>query len=670
MIRTLTLATTLLVAAACARESAPPHRETAGRPHPSILLVTLDTTRADAIGPEAKGITTPAFDRLAQNGLRFRHAYATVPETLPSHVSMMTGLYPAAHGVHDNARYLAPEHSLVAEKLKAAGYTTAAFVSGYPLQRSFGLARGFDVYDDEFAATRNERSAAETTERALAWLGQPNDGPLFVWVHYFDPHHPYEPPEPFRTPHAKTPYLGEVAAMDAEMGRLIDAFRARRRDAAIIVAGDHGEALGEHGEAQHGHLLYEGVMRVPLAMAGPGVRAGVIDTPVSTRRIFHTILDWAGLGGENSLRHPMPEVVLGEAMKPFLYYGWQPQVMAVDGRWKTIRAGRIEVYDIVADPAESRDLAAQAPLSRAVRQSLLDYPLPAEGETKAAAVTDEDRRRLASLGYITSETKPVIRAGAPRPRDMIHLFDLLDRASQHFAAGDFPRAIPLLERILEADPYNLMAALRLAAAHSALRNDRQAMAAFERARTIAPESADVQHYLAVHLLSRGAWERAAPLLESVLAKNPGRLPTMEALATVREKQGRYSEAVELLQRVIAAGAPSGEQLVRLGSLAMEAGNTAVAIDAFERARAVLGGKFRNDLELGVLYLAARRFDDARAALDRVPPDHPAWAMALFKRAQVSVLLRESDRRERIERARRHADSTTRDLIARERLFQR
>ena len=266
---------------------------------PSILLVTLDTTRADAIGPEAAGIETPAFNALAARGRRFRQAYATVPETLPSHASMMTGLYPAGHGVHENARYLPEDRPVLAERLRQAGYRTAAFVSAFTLARRFGLARGFDVYDDEMPEGRAERASRETTDRALALLNQEAKQPLFLWVHYYDPHFPYTPPEPFRSRYSRKPYLGEVAAMDEQLGRLVEAFEQQRRSkgpAAIVVAGDHGEGLGEHGESQHGNLLYQATMHVPLLLVGPGVAAaGVDDTPVSTRRVFHTILDWAGL---------------------------------------------------------------------------------------------------------------------------------------------------------------------------------------------------------------------------------------------------------------------------------------------------------------------------------------------------------------------------------------
>jgi tetratricopeptide (TPR) repeat protein len=573
--------------------------------------------------------------------------------------------------VHENARYLSPDRPVLAERLRQTGYRTAAFVSSFVLARRFGLARGFDVYDDELPAGRAERTARETTDRALAYLDHRSPQPLLLWVHYFDPHAPYTPPEPFRSRFPKNPYLGEVAAMDEQLGRLVQAFEERTGgERAILVVGDHGEALGEHGESEHGKLVYQATMHVPLVLVGPGVARGVSDSPVSTRRVFPTILDWAGLGATDSLRGAGQEVVLGEAMKPFLSYGWQPQVMAVEGRTKAILAGRLEVYDVVADPVESRDLAATASLSGPARTALRDYPLPAlQAQGPPENLSDDERQKLASLGYVSAGARPAVREDAPRPADMTRLFDLLDTASALFVEEKYANVIPLLEEILAADPHNLDAALRLATAHSMLGHDAAALAAFARAEKIVPGSQDVRTYLGLHYARARQWQKAAPLLEQVVAEAPDRLPAVEGLARVREAEGRVEEALALRQRIYSARAPTAAELVRLGEMAMSVEKTPLAIESFEKARQMQGSAFQHDLELGVLYLAARRLAEARDALDRVPESDAAYPMALFKRAQVSVLLDEPDRAARIERARARADATTRELIARERLFR-
>jgi choline-sulfatase len=661
----------LFLLCACGRAPESPRRTDGGGSRPSILLVTLDTTRADAIGPEAVGVETPVFDALAARGRRYRQAYATCPETLPSHTSMMTGLYPAEHGIHENGRHLARDRPVLAERLREAGYATAAFVSSFTLARRFGLARGFDVYDDEPSAGREERTSRQTTDRALAYLQREERRPLLLWVHYYDPHAPYEPPEPFRSRYAKTPYLGEVAAMDEQLGRLLEGFaRQVRGPVAIVVAGDHGEGLGEHGESQHGKLLYQATMHVPLVLVGPGVAPGVSDTPVSSRRVFPTILDWAGLGADDSLRVSRPEVVLGEAMKPYLAYGWQPQVMAIRGSDKGILAGKLELYDVVADPGETRDLAATAEVPRALATAARGYPVPALAPPRAGDLLGkEERRKLASLGYVSGGATPVVRKDAPRPVDMSRLFPVLDEASDLFVRGEYARVIPLLERILAADPGNLDAALRLATAHSSLGHEKQALAAFAKARALAPQSPDVRTYLALHYARGREWRRAAPLLEGVLAEEPDRLPALEALAVVREREGRIGEAVTLRRKIYALRPPTPEELVRLGQLEMSLEQTPAAIESFEEARRLQGDAFRHHLELGVLYLAVGRLPEARDSLDRVLPGDPAYPMALFKRAQVSVLLHEPDQAARIALARQHADATTRPLIARERLFR-
>jgi arylsulfatase A-like enzyme/Tfp pilus assembly protein PilF len=676
---------------ACARERPATPEPLAEGPRPSVLLATLDTTRADVMSDELM----PSLARLAKRGTSFRHAYATAPLTLPSHASMFTGLYPYEHGIHENGRPLSAGHAVVAERLRGLGYRAAAFVSAFMLDRQFGLSRGFESYDDQLPQGL-ERAARETTDRAIRWL-RASRGPVFLWVHYYDPHAPHAPPEPFRSRFANDPYRGEVAYVDQELARLLATFerRAGKRGWRALVVGDHGEGLGEHGEEQHGNLLYQATMRVPLVLAGDAVPAGEVAAPVSARRVYDTVLAWAGLpaprplpvatatappattpqlrrragGGEEA---PAGEPVLGEAMQPFLSFGWQPQVMVVDGRLKVIRSGETEVYDVVADPGETHDLAggaAVASLGRAAREALRAYPLPGPPSDAERPAQEETRDRLASLGYAASFGSPRRRTDAPSPRRMTHLFIDLDLASRLFGAGDYAAAVPVFERIVAADPHNPMAAVYVAVAHSMLDHDAEAQRWFRRATAVAPDSPDLRHYQAMHECKNERWERAEPLLASVLAQEPDRLPALVCLAEVRAQQGRRAEAIALLERAVTKkGAPAAE-LVRLGELRMAGGETTAAIAAFERARALQGERFGADLELGVLYLAARRLADARTSLDRALAAEPGEPMALFKRAQVSVLLGEPDRGERARRALAAADATTRPLVEREPLVR-
>ena len=662
----------VLMCFACSPEQPQPLTEIV-QPRPSILLVTLDTTRADSVGFESNAVETPTLEALADRGVRFSQAWTTVPMTLPAHTSMLTGLYPSEHGIRENSRFLDDDRTLLAERLRDAGYSTAAFISGYPLKRQFGLARGFDHYDDDMGRGNAERAAGPTTERALSYLESHARRPVFVWVHYFDPHDPYAPPEPFLSQYPSSPYLGEIAYMDQELGRLIETFEARNEGNAsrILVVGDHGEGLGDHGELLHGNLLYSGVMRVPLILAGSGIPISEVETAVSIRRVFDTILGWAGLDSDFDLLAADDEIVMGEALKPYLQYGWQPQVMAVLGSIKIIQSGETEIYDLRSDPSESVDLSDSTEIDQEVAEAIRSYALvPAiDGDSSPDSLDQETREQLAVLGYVGWESLAPVREDAPNPRDMTHLFDNLNEGAELFVKEDYEASIRVFERVRVEDPENLMVTVRLAVAYSILGNEDRAQQLFSRAEQIHPGSIDVHHYLAMHYLRFRRWDLAAPLFEKVLTAMPRKLPALEALARIRESEGRYDDAARLMERIVTLKASPGPDWSRLGELEMALTNTPQAIRAFEEARRLEGEAFDRHLELGVCYLAVNSFSAAAEALDLVPPDHPGYAMALFKRAQVSALLGEPDWRERVRFAYDRADPRIRQLIERESLFQ-
>ncbi len=617
-----------IAAAACSDRTAAPAPEPL--PRPSILLVTLDTTRADSIGPEAAGISTPAFNALAARGLRFRQAYATVPETLPSHVSMMTGLYPAGHGVHENARPVAAAHALLAELLQGSGYRTAAFVSSFVLARRFGLARGFETYDDELPDRAAERDSAATTDRALAFLSTPSPAPLFLWVHYFDPHAPYVPPDAFRGPFREKPYLGEIAAMDAQIGRLVAGIRtpgarsgrhrgrgrSRRgpgrprrvpaRQPAVSV--DHARAAGagRAGRGARGH-------------GRPGQHAPPLPHP-------------ARLGGPRRVATacaaPSAEVVLGEAMKPFLEYGWQPQTMAVEGTRKAILAGTLETYDLAADPREERATWALArrcrPRSRA---ALEDYPVPSLAGAAGARRPWTTRRAGGWPASATSApARPRSSAATPRARPTWCISSTSSsRPPRCSSRSGMPRRSRCSSASAQKDPHNLDAALRLATAHSSLGRDRAGAGRLQDGRADSAAvggRADVPGAALRPRRGLGAGGAAA--------RAPGRRAAGPAAggrgagahpraAGADGRRDRAAPADSRARAPLRRRSSSGWGSWRCGD-----GQTGVAIDAFERARAQAGPPFRHDLELGVLYLAARRLPEARAALDRVPAAHPDY----------------------------------------------
>ena len=662
----------VIVSFSCSRDRSQPEI-TVEAPRPSILLVTLDTTRADAMGYESPEVETPALDALAARGTRFSQAWTTAPMTLPSHTSMMTGLYPSEHGIHENSRFLDEGRTLLAERLNGAGYSTAAFISGYPLKRQFGLARGFDHYDDDLGRGNAERAAGPTTERALSFLRSLPQGPVFIWVHYFDPHDPYAPPEPYLSRYPSSPYLGEVAYMDQELGRLIEAFEERNigAESRILVVGDHGEGLGDHGEALHGNLLYQGVTRVPLIAAGSGIPANLVETAVSTRRVFDTLLAWAGLDSEFDLLAPDEEIVMGEAMKPFLQYGWQPQVMAIRHSLKVIQSGVFEVYDPRTDPAESVDLSGSVEIDQEVLDAISDYAMVASAgaQTSQGSLDRQAREQLAALGYVGWNSPAPLREDAPIARNMTPLFADLDRGSALFAREEYEASIRVFDGVLAKDPMNLMVVVRLAVANSVLGNEERGEQLFARAQEIHGGNTDLHHYIAMHHFRFGRWDVAAPVFEEVLEVMPYKLPALEALARIRERQGRFDEAARLMERIIPLKESPAADWIRLGELEMAMTDTPGAIRAFEEARRLQGEAFDRYLELGVCYLAVRRPVEAAEVLDRVPQNHPGYAMALFKRAQVSVLLGEPDWQNRVRLAYESADPGIRQLIENEPLFQ-
>lgn len=642
----------------CGEVPAPPSTDKEPR---AILLITLDTTRADVMGTGADAADTPAWDALAREGTVFQQAYAPAPTTLPSHTTMMTGLLPADTGIHENGRTLGEDLPLLAPQLQRKGFTTAAFVSAYPLAAATGLARGFDHYDDALPADRAERRGDVTAAAAQRFISQAT-GDVFLWVHFFDAHFPYEAPGTAEAAgDLRAAYRAEVTFADRQMGALVTAFREAYPRAYVIVAGDHGEGLGDHGEAQHGHLAYNTTLHVPLLIAGPGIEAGSVVHPVGLAQLSATLLGLAENDTTAGLLGDAPRVVLSEAMKPYLQFGWAPQVAAVHGSWKYILANEWEAYDLAQDPGETHDLFAEHPPPPEVVRAVNNYPLPGAQPTDADAPAAADAERLASLGYAGPSAGPPPRDSRPAPVEMTALFQPLDQASGLFSRGRYGAVIPVFERILAADPANLSVLLRLAVAHSLLDQWQAAARYFDRAVRMAPENADVRHYLGKHLQRLGEWDAAGEQFEIALRLDGGRARTEAALGAVRERQGRRAEALALY-REAAPRLQDGALYAAMGRLAMGMRQTQAAIRAFERAQNMQGESFTYHLELGALYLDARRPQDAAQAFEQVPTDHPRFALALYKRAQTAALLRADDVRDWVQAALASGDADVVQLV--------
>ncbi|MEE8143488.1 MAG: sulfatase-like hydrolase/transferase [Planctomycetota bacterium] len=441
--------------------------------HPNVLLITLDTTRADFLGCYGdKAARTPTLDSLADSGLLFEHAYSPVPITLPAHCSILTGVTPLRHGVYVNGSFhLSRTHRTLAEILKQAGYQTAAVVGAFPLLARFGLNRGFDVYDDKFpygrqaavALRSNERSASLVVDVATKWLkGIKGDRPWFLWVHFFDPHDPYQPPQKFCTGKGERElYRGEIAYVDQQLGRLLNYLSSGENPekTLVVVAGDHGEALGDHGEPTHSYYVYEQTVRVPLILSFPGQPPQRVSTPVSLVDVLPTITDLLGLAaptaeGVSLLRVAKEPAAANrpiymETRFPSYEYGFAPLYSVRAGGWKYIHAPIPELYNLAEDPQEKQNLARTEVARVESLRELLERMLAGVevGEESFSVRDPELRERLASLGYARLGA-PLSQSGAPRPdpKAMLELYLELRRATELGKdTKQLPRAITQLE---------------------------------------------------------------------------------------------------------------------------------------------------------------------------------------------------------------------------------
>ena len=459
-------------------------------------------------------------------------------------------------------------HPVVAERLQKAGYRTAAFVSAFVLARRFGLREGSICTTTSCRRGRPNGSSKETTDRALADLHSSRHSRASSGFTTTTRTLPTR--RPTVSQHVQgQPYLGEVAAMDQQLGRLVEAFERRATGpVAIVVAGDHGEGLGDHGESQHGNLLYQSTMHVPMVLVEPGVLTrrrstgrSALDGSSIRFWIWRDRMATAACvvaGG----------VVLGEAMKPFLEYGWMPQVMAVDGPLKAILAGKLESYDVINDPAEKQNRAPDASFSPVSRGSCDDYPVPSpQPRARQRTSSDEERRSLASLGYVAATAPPIVRRDAPRPADMIASFRS-DRTrigavrSGALRRGDSGAGED--SRRGSAQPRRRAATCCLALV---ARTRRPAVAAFRKAPAdrscTRPTFASILR--CTTRVERTGSSGAAPLLEQVLAETPDRLPALEALAVIRERQGRAADAIALCQKTYALRSPTPAGVDSTGS---------------------------------------------------------------------------------------------------------
>jgi arylsulfatase A-like enzyme/Tfp pilus assembly protein PilF len=635
-----------VLAAACSRGGPPPR--------PNVLLVTIDTLRADRVGTG----TTPAIDALAASGLRFTGARSAVPLTLPSHATIHTGLLPPQHGVRENGTgALADSHPTIARALKEAGYRTAAFVGAFVLDRRFGLAQGFDVYDDQIPrdprATERleaERPASAVADRVIAWLQSAisnQQSPFFVWIHFYDPHAPYTPPPEYAS-RAKTPYDGEVMFADAQLARVIEALRADRAidRTLVIVAGDHGEGLGDHGERTHGMLLYDATLRVPLVITGLGHGTATVAEAVGLSEIAPTILRAVGLTppaamtGRDLLRLPADatSVTAGQTRPTNgvdLYSeteypraaGWSPLQALTDGRWKTIIAGSAtEIYDLSRDPGEEHDLSALQAAAAAAMRGRADAIHSSGGADGRRVISAETQERLRALGYVASSAEPAPATGAPNPAKLIAAWNDFEDALSALNARR-PSALDALKRLASAHPDAPVFESTYARALKDAGRATAALAVYRDAARRWPTDATLLHDLAVAARDAAA-SSAAPLARSLrdealradraaLALDPDSAVALNGVGLLAVDENRPADAARAFERAAALDPNNASYWANLGNAKHAAGDRTAADQAYRRALEADAHQPDAANGLGVLLVEAQR---------------PAEAVSWFERA--------------------------------------
>lgn len=591
-------------------------------PAGSFLLLTLDTTRPDHLSTYgAAEAETPHLQGLGEAGAVFENAYATTPVTLPSHASILTGLDPDGHGVRNNGIHFLPEDlPTLATVLHGEGLATAAFVSAAVLEARYGLDRGFDIYDDDLSAGKPkelrmiaERTAEVTVDAALRWLDGPTgdgeqDGEagaerFFLWVHLFDPHAAYEPPAPWADRFADRPYDGEIAYMDAQIGRLLAHPRIADPTTLVMAVADHGESLGEHGEASHAMLAYDSTLRVPWLVRGPGVVAGArITAPASQIDLFPTALGLLGLGAAQEGKEPteragrteLPGRDLGTALQgnpgspgvrdlyaetfvPFYTYGWAKLRTLRREGWKYIDAPTPELYHVTADPGELENLHEREPRrAEELSARLAERRARTQGGDDEGSSTStvqhldrETRDKLRSLGYLSGSG--AVRADVPNdqrpdPKEMIDLHRTMDRAEHHLYARDFEQAVAELRRVLGRDRSNRAALVDLAKALGELGRWEEAVEAAARALALHGDDPDLYLTLAGLEAARGRPEAALAALDTALALDPRALDAkVEKARLLLQEPGvdRRAAARELLDEVLTEDPDHGRaQVIR------------------------------------------------------------------------------------------------------------
>lgn len=626
----------------------------------NLLLVSIDTMRADRLGCYGyAGAATPRLDALAASGLRFAQTTTVTPLTLPAHASLLTGTFPGRHGVRDNGGfYLGDEQTTLAEVLRAAGYRTGGFVGAFVLDSRWGIHQGFDHYFDSFELSKHEgmgmdavqRRGDTVVEHAQAWLDKDPGKPFFAFVHLYDPHTPYDAPEPYRSSFPATPsgaYDAEVAFTDSLIGRLLDHLQARGRldDTVIVVVGDHGESLGEHQEHGHGFFVYDTTVQIPLIVSGPGVPRGTVSEQVRIVDVMPTALELLGrqppasVQGRSLLPLARGErldlLALSETWFPRFHYGWSELVSIRDGRYKLIAAPRRELYDLKDDPAETHDLSTVDPeRARRLEDALAEMRSRLESSSAKKGpepVDAEVEERLFALGYIGGTSTQDRLAERPRgdPKDKIALYNALKAAAQSSVEDRIPAAITQAQEVLTADPEIVEGHMLLGNFLSKAHRYEEAVEAYRKALGLDSQHQGAAFSLALAYKNLGRFEDAEAGFERVRQLDSRNTRALWQLADLWIRRGKFDQAEGLLKEGLAKKADRPTFLLRLGACYIE-------MRRFAEAEAVLGEalKLKADLpgahyNLALVHEAQGEIESAMVEYEAEVAGHPGAYRASF-----------------------------------------
>ena len=629
----------------CRPERQPP----AGPPKLNVLLITLDTTRGDRVGcyGYAKA-ETPALDALAAKGLRFENAFAHVPLTLPSHACMLTGLLPLEHGLHDNGRgKLGPGPVTLAELFGRRGGKTAAFLASFVLDKQFGLARGFGVYNDTMTPPldgsddvfRRENTANTVAVRTLAWLEQNAGEPFFCWAHFFDPHLPFEPPEPYKSRHQHA-YDGEVAFMDAQMKRLLDFLgrRGLRERTLVIAVGDHGESFGEHQEYGHGPLVYETTMHVPLIISLPGrvPQGETVDRAVGVVDVAATVLDALGwkkpeamVNSHSLLDAPLrTQACYSESDFLLNSYGWAPLRSLTTPRWRYIQCPAPELYDRATDPGEKTNLLTQQPQLAADLKQQLDELVAGmkKGRAVAVPVDQEAIAALKQLGYLSctaGQPRQVDPAKRKDPKAMMHVYNACAKADLLGEAKRYQDVINLIQPLLEKDPDCTELHDQLAGSYMMLNQHDAAMKHIQAYLAFDPTNRTMLCNLATVLLGQKKPDQAAKVLRQALRLRRGTFEPVnkkgDSKITVKlhvhlglalMEQKKLGPAAEQFQLVLKDAPDHVEANNNLANVYAAQGENALAVRYCRQALKAAPDKYEVRNNLGLLLCREKRYAEA------------------------------------------------------------